>query len=405
MKKIPALAVLAALLSPVPALNAGQPAPALPPAVTVFAAGENGYAGYRIPVVIRTANGDLLAFAEARRDGLGDAGDIDLVQKRSTDGGLSWGAAQTVWDDAANTCGNPCPVLDETTGVLWLLLTHNQGADRERDIIAQTAAGTRTVWVARSDDHGKTWTAPVNITATTKDPAWGWYATGPGVGVQLKRGPRKGRLVIPCDHSETTADSTRRSASHAIYSDDHGKTWRLGASIRPAANECQLAEIASPDGGLLMNMRRSRDKQYLMETPQAAQKLRGTATSADGGETWSAIIADNNLPEPVCQAALIRHSWPRNGQPGLLLFSNPASKTAREKMTVRFSWDDGATWPRSLLLHAGFSAYSSLASLSDNEAACLYERGGDPKNRSEQYREIVFQRFPVPDAPARQPGL
>ena len=167
--------------------------------VDVFVSGQDGYHTYRIPAALRAANGDVLAFCEGRKTAGGDSGNIDLLMKRSRDGGRTWGPAQVVWDDEDNTCGNPCPVLDESTGTLWLLLTHNLGTDRERDIAARTAKGSRTVWVSSSKDHGSTWTKPVEITSTTKDPSWTWYATGPGVGIQVKSGPHAGRLVIPCD--------------------------------------------------------------------------------------------------------------------------------------------------------------------------------------------------------------
>ena len=185
------LAVLFSALSAAPAVEQFD----------VFTSGQDGYHTYRIPAVIRARNGTLLAFCEGRKSGGGDSGDIDLLLKRSTDGGRTWSGAQVVWDDETNTCGNPCPVLDESTGTLWLLLTHNIGTDRERDIAARTAKGTRTVWVANSKDHGASWTKPVEITSATKDPSWTWYATGPGVGIQIKNGPHAGRLVIPCDHN------------------------------------------------------------------------------------------------------------------------------------------------------------------------------------------------------------
>ncbi len=138
----------------------------------VFISGADGYHTYRIPAMVKAANGSLLAFAEGRKSAGGDSGNIDILLKRSADGGRTWSPAQVVWDDAENTCGNPCPVLDESTGTLWLLLTHNLGTDHEKQIAARTAKGTRTVWVASSKDHGATWTKPVEITATTKDPSW-----------------------------------------------------------------------------------------------------------------------------------------------------------------------------------------------------------------------------------------
>jgi sialidase-1 len=360
--------------------------------VDVFVAGQEGYHTFRIPAVIRAANGDLLAFCEGRKGGRGDTGDIDLLMKRSTDGGRTWGATQLVWDDAANTCGNPCPVLDESTGTLWLLLTHNLGTDRERDIAARTAKGTRTVWVASSTDHGATWTKPVDITATTKDPSWTWYATGPGVGIQMKSGPHAGRLVIPCDHNyDDEAEKKHLSGSHAIYSDDHGATWKLGAPIRPKVNECQVVELFDGRGTLLMNMRSNHGR-----------NLRAQATSADGGASWSAL-SDTALIEPVCQGSIVRHapvarsmagadaagSSMAGAASGVLLFSNPAAKT-RTNLTVKSSADEGKTWRELLVLHPGPAAYSCLVSLSPQEAGCLYERG-----EKGPYERITFARFEV----------
>ena len=164
----------------------------------VFTSGENGYDTFRIPALIEAENGTLLAFAEGRRAGRGDAGDIDLVLRRSTDGGSSWGDLQVVWDDGANTCGNPCPVVDWSDGTIHLLATRNLGHDHESEIIAQTSEGTRTVWVMTSTDHGASWNPPREITSTAKRPDWTWYATGPGNGIQLRSGPKAGRLPQFC---------------------------------------------------------------------------------------------------------------------------------------------------------------------------------------------------------------
>ena len=133
----------------------------------VYRAGDSGYDTFRIPALIQAGNGDLLAFAEGRVDGRGDAGNIDLVLRRSSDGGTTWSDLTTIWNDGGNTCGNPCPVLDAETGVLHLLATRNLGHDHESEIIAGTSEGTRTVWVLTSRDHGSTWSSPRNITPTT----------------------------------------------------------------------------------------------------------------------------------------------------------------------------------------------------------------------------------------------
>ena len=168
---IPRITIYLFLLA---ALLRGQPATAQQDSTALFTAGTDGYKSYRIPALITSAKGSLLAFCEGRRNGAGDDGDIDLLLKRSTDGGRTWTAQQVVWDDGPHTCGNPCPVVDAATGTIWLLLTRNEGSDKEYEIIRKTARGTRTVWVSKSTDDGVTVAAIENITAAVKDNSWGW---------------------------------------------------------------------------------------------------------------------------------------------------------------------------------------------------------------------------------------
>src|SRR6185503_10805284 len=151
----------------------------------LFVAGEGGYHTYRIPSLITCSSktgrlGTVLAFCEGRKNGSGDTGDIDLLVRRSLDGGRTWLAPQVVWDDGENTCGNPCPVVERESGVIWLLLTGNLRGDTEEKIVEEKSRGTRTVWVARSADEGASWSRPIDITAQVKRPEWTWYATGPG---------------------------------------------------------------------------------------------------------------------------------------------------------------------------------------------------------------------------------
>ena len=358
-----------AILAAVTSAPARQREAAAPLLIEVFAAGEGGYHTYRIPSAILTQKGTLLAFAEGRRAGAGDAGDIDLVLRRSHDGGRTWTPIQVIGDNGPNTFGNPCAVVDRRTGTIWLLTTQNRGTDREKDIIAGTSEGSPTVWVMRSQDDGATWSAPVEITASVKAPDWTWYATGPGVGIQA----RSGRIVVPGNHAEAKSGIHR---SHVFFSDDGGQRWTLGASSDAGTNESQVVELA--DGGLLLNMRNH---------PPKPENFRMIARSTDGGRTLSAAVPDRALVEPPAQASLLRFSSASNQDRNRLIFANPAS-TARERMTVRLSYDEGVTWAVSRMLHDGPAAYSSLVVLPDRSIGLLFERG----DRS-PYERITFARF------------
>jgi len=330
---------------------------------TLFQAGTGGYHTYRIPSLIVTKGGVVLALCEGRKNGRGDTGDIDLLLRRSTDGGKTWGKPQVVWDEADNTCGNPCPVVDQKIGTVWLLMTHNLREDTEAKIVAGKSKGSRTVWISKSTDDGATWAKPVEITKDVKKPDWTWYATGPGVGIQLK----SGRLLIPCDNK---TDGGKLRQSHVIYSDDAGATWKLGGVVGPGCNESQAVELS--DGRVMLNMR-----------SYERNKLRLVATTSDGGETFTKPVEDATLIEPVCQASILRYP----GETGGVLFSNPAS-TKRERMTVRLSTDDAKTWPHSRVLFEGPGAYSCLTVLPDKSIGCLYERG-----EKGPYERIVLARF------------
>ncbi|MEM9830516.1 MAG: sialidase family protein [Bacteroidota bacterium] len=336
----------------------------------LFVSGTDGYASYRIPSLITTPAGTLLAFCEGRKNSGSDTGNIDLLLKRSSDNGVSWSAFQVVWNDRTNVCGNPCPVVDTTTGTIFLLMTWNRGDDHESDIIARTSRDTRRVFVTQSSDEGQSWSEPREITSSVKPPNWGWYATGPGIGIQIKHGKHKGRLVIPANHSYDDPQGDLRGGpyeygAHVIYSDDLGETWQVGGQIRPKMNESQLVEIADGRGTLAMNMR-----SYF------GRNRRAQAMSRDGGDSWTAPADIPDLVEPVCQASVVRYSWPDTNQRSILLFSNPAS-VSRVNMTVKLSYDEGKRWSVGRALHEGPAAYSSLATLPDGKIACLYEAGKD----------------------------
>jgi len=324
----------------------------------VYRSGADGYHTYRIPSLIATPNGALLALCEGRRSGRSDHGDIDLLLKRSEDGGETWSQQQVVHgEEGEATIGNPCPVVDAQTGVIWLPFC------RDNDDVLLTS----------SADEGKTWSEPVDITAQVKRDEWSWYATGPGVGIQLSRGSHQGRLVIPCDHRMPESNDMD---AHAFYSDDHGRSWQVGQAIQPGADECQVVEL--DDGRLLMNIR--------MQTHRKG--YRGVATSRDGGTSWSQVHHDEHLPCPICQASFLK--WG-----DVLLFSNPvppgpATVEGRDRvnMTVRLSEDGGTTWPVARMLHQGPAAYSCLCGLPDGSIGCLYEAGEEAG-----YERLTFARF------------
>lgn len=358
-----------AVLTTVTSMAVGQKNAAAPLFTDVFVAGDGGYHTYRIPSAIVSPKGTLLAFAEGRRADAADAGDIDLVLRRSPDGGRSWSPLQVIGDNGPNTFGNPCAVVDAQTNTIWLLTTQNRGTDREKDIIAGTSQGSRSVWTMRSQDDGVTWSTPVEITASVKAPDWTWYATGPGIGIQT----RSGRLVIPANHAEAKTEAHR---SHIFFSDDDGKSWTLGASADAGTNESQVVELA--DGSLLLNMRNH---------PPKPENFRMIAKSGDGGRTLSPAVPDRALIEPPAQASLVRFTTAVTGGRNRLLFANPAS-SKREQLTVRLSYDEGVTWPISRVVHAGPAAYSSLVVLPDRTIGLLFERG----ERS-PYERMTFARF------------
>lgn len=321
----------------------------------VFVGGKGGFHTYRVTSLITSKNGTLLAFCEGRKTSRIDDGDNDLLLRRSIDGGKTWQPKQLVHEEGGKaivTIGNPCPVVDQSTGIIWL--TMNRKNDR--------------ILITHSKDDGISWAKPTDITKQVKKPNWGWYAMGPGVGIQLQLGPHKGRLVIPCDHRKTKSRSGP-SSSHVVYSDDHGKSWQLGGLVGDHSNECQVVELS--DGTLLLNARNHYARSG--NRPDLAYR-RIISTSKDGGLSWSKPKLDEALIEPQCQGSLIR--YPRKSKNGAhwLLFSNPASKSAREKMTVRLSQDDGKTWPNSKCVYEGSAAYSCLTVLPDGRIGMLYER-------------------------------
>jgi sialidase-1 len=322
----------------------------------LFVSKQDGYRTYRIPAMVVTKKGTVLAFCEARKNSPSDSGDIDLILRRSVDNGATWDKFRVIVDDGENTAGNPCPVVDRDTGTIWLPFCRNN----------------KQVFVTSSKDDGETWSKPVEITRDVSQPEWTWYATGPGHGIQLD----SGRLLIPCDHklNNATKQQPEFYISHVFYSDDHGKSWKLGGILDSHTNECQAVQLE--DGSVYLNIRSYHGK-----------NCRAIAYSKDGGETWSDVTLDKTLVESKCQASLLRLTEAKNGGKNRILFANPAA-TERKNMTVRLSYDECKTWPVSKVLNPGKSVYSELALAPDGTILCLYENG-----EKDQYEKITLARF------------
>jgi sialidase-1 len=327
----------------------------------LFISGQGGYNTYRIPSIITTSKKTVLAVCEGRKEGVSDTGDIDLILKRSEDCAITWSETKLIWSDGNNTCGNPCLVENKQTGTIFLFSTWNLGSDHEREILKGESKDTRRVYFLKSTDDGKTWSKPVEITNDVKKDYWKWYATGPGIGIQLEHEPYKGRLVIPANHSYIGPEGNV-FGSHVIYSDDNGSSWQLSDSVFPGLNEAQVVELI--DGKLLMNMRNYRYR-----------GTRGLAFSTDGGRSWPYTAFKSNLIEPRCQAAILRYSHNDKSSKSSILFCNPESITQRVKMTVKMSFDEAKTWPVSKTIYEGPSAYSCIAVLPDGRIACFFESG------------------------------
>ena len=333
----------------------------------VYVGGRDGYHTYRIPSLVVTSSGALLAFCEGRKDSPEDNGDIDILVKRSEDGGRVWSATRIVWDENGNKCGNPTAVVDRDTGRVWLFMCHSLAAASRSSIRDGESVGTPTVWVTHSDDDGLTWSPPCEVTRQVQPPGARWDLVGPGAGIQLRHGPSAGRLVIP-------------ALGRDIVSDDHGQTWRISGLTPGKTSEAQVAELA--DGRLLRAARPVENK----ERHRVPLTL-----SADQGATWSPLRYAEELITPVCQGSLIRHSSAGESERGVLLFSHPGSEKKRVRLTIHASDDGGETWPGAWVLHPGPAAYSCLASLDGGEVGCLFECGeAIPRER------IDLARFRLP---------
>lgn len=366
--------------------------------------GDDGCKGYRIPGMVTTNKGTLLATYDIRWDSRRDLqGHMDIGLSRSVDGGQTWEPMRAVldmkqWGDLPerfNGVSDAGILVDRNTGRIfvfgcWMYGLRNKDGSF-RDDLTKTSKDWAHQWhrgsvgsgkgmtpketaqfvMAFSDDDGKTWSKPRNLTKSVKrNPEWWLFAPAPGNGITLS----DGTLVLPSQGR----DENQRVFSNIIYSKDHGKTWQCSEGYNSGTNECAIVELE--DGSIILN---GRDSQH-------RSSKRGVAVTKDLGKTWQKHPTDHKaLIEPTCMASLIEHAYEYDGKK-LLLFSNPDSTKKRHRMTIKASLDDGMTWPegRRLLLDEFGGAYSSLASVDKDSVGIFYESSqGD----------LIFQRISLED--------
>jgi sialidase-1 len=336
------------------------PKPAETPAVAVFEAKKNiPHASVRIPALVMTTKGTLIAVAEGRDKATDQAGN-DLLVAVSKDHGKTWSKPAIAYEQGDDSCNNPCLVQDAKSGRVFLFFqTFPAGGKEFGGLPAgpKDPKGNRVKFVT-SDDEGATWSKPVDASDALKPENAITCASGPGIGIQLRAGRSAGRLVIPFN----SQDAKHNFVNWVAISDDAGKTWRRGAEVPQEGmqlNEVQVAEHA--DGSLYLNSRRWK-----------GAPLRKTAWSQDGGATWSKAADDPTLPEPTCQGCLLAAT--AAGKPAIF-FLNPAGK-GRANGTLRRSDDGGRTWAESTLIFPGPFAYSSMAKVG-KDIGVLYEPAGN----------------------------
>lgn len=372
-----ALAFAFALATPSP-LHAAEP---FLEKIDLFKAGENGYKLQHIPGIVVTAKGTVLAWCEARLKG-GDWDQIDILMRRSTDEGKTWGEAKKIADVPGPKTKNAFALA--VKGVDPKDVTYNNPvliADKDGTVHMLFCLEYMRCFCQRSTDDGLTWSTPVEITATfeafKKDYDWKVLATGPDHSIQL----RTGRLVVPVWLSTGTGGNAHRpSVTSTIYSDDQGKTWKAGEIAVPCTEEWinpnETVAIELADGSVMLNVR---------SESKAHRRL--VTVSKDGATSWSTPKFDDALLEPICMGGIVRYSLAAAGDKDRILFSNPdnlsradgkeiAGKNRdRKNVSVKVSYDEGKTWAVNKPIEPSWSAYSDIAVTKSGTILCFYGTG------------------------------
>ena len=365
-------------------------AAAEPEKTDLFIGGEGGYASYRIPGLVTTTRGTVLAYCEARKTSASDWGEIEVHLRRSTDGGKTWDAPRQIAHFGERAAGLPTQRADAA-----LHQTVNNPVaitDRDGAVHFLYCINYARCFYQRSDDDGATWSKPVEITAALDAfrPEYDWkvIATGPGHGVQL----RSGRMVVPVWLCRGTGGAHRPSVTSVIYSDDRGETWKRGEIVAnetdPLRNPNETIVVELSDGSVMLNLRH-----------ESAEHRRAVSVSKDGATGWSRPSFDHRLLEPICMASIVRISW----EPSRIAFANPdnldradgkvkiGASRDRRNLSLKLSTDEAKTWSYNRALEAGASGYSDLTTLPDGAVGCFYERGNDAAD-TVAARRLTFAR-------------
>jgi BNR repeat-like domain/Carbohydrate esterase, sialic acid-specific acetylesterase len=358
--------------------DTNAPAPFVYNYTPVFVSGT-GYPEYRIPALVTTTDGTVIAVADGRSSNGDIPSPLDCVCRRSFDNGYTWQPMQVIapysTDGGTDTypaygitntivhkcAGDSALLLDRTNGRVWVLYDNGTSSTNRFN------SATRAIKLEMrySDDNGATWSPRVDVEALnpnlrpaiTNAPE---FLTGPGNGIQLASGTNAGRLIFPV----YVYGNPYYSA--IIYSDDHGATWQRGGIAGNGGGEIQVAE--TPGGGLLASMR---------DTTFSWSGVRTFSRSTDGGLTWGALFTNTTnpptIPDPVCQGSILRFSTTNDSSANRIVSANCNSSSSRVAMTLRMSYDEGATWPVSNLVYSGTSGYSALTRMANGKIGLLNE--------------------------------
>jgi sialidase-1 len=370
---------------------------------TIFQARSGGYWNYRVPGILTTPRGVVLATVEARRGRGGDWDGNDVLLRRSPDRGRTWGPPRRLVGCDAYGPGpisNFVLIADQTDESVHALYCHNYAR----------------VFYLHSTDDGATFTEPVEITdallsfrgAGDRGYPWRVIATGPGHGIQLSQGRHEGRLIVPVWMSDGSGTEFgagklghRPSSVACIYSDDvptggRVPNWQCGDFVAHTDERVVYPSESVPvelsDGRVLFNIR-----------SEARENRRLVSISADGAHRWSRPRFDRALLEPVCMASILRLEQRGPDGTPYIAFANPDNLENelipaggnlahdRKRLTVKLSADDCQTWRVSRVLEPGPSGYSDLAQATDGSVLCIYECG--MIDRMTDTASVVVARF------------